>query len=100
AQKQVLPRKIRQHFGGALAGKTLAVWGLSFKPRTDDIRDAPALALIDAMLADGVRMRAPDPEALANVKAAYGDKLTYCDRPYGCLEGADALVIVTEWQEF
>ena len=100
AQKQVLFHKIRKHFGNALKDKTLAIWGLAFKPRTDDIREAPALALIDALLAEGVRLRVHDPEALVNVRALYGDKLIYCDRPYGALEGADGLAIVTEWQEF
>jgi UDPglucose 6-dehydrogenase len=76
------------------------VWGLAFKPRTDDVREAPALALVDALLAEGVKVRVHDPEAMPNVRAAYGDKLTYCDRPYGALEGADGLAIVTEWQEF
>jgi UDPglucose 6-dehydrogenase len=99
-QKQVLAQKIRAHYGAALKEKTLAVWGLAFKPRTDDIRDAPALALLDALLAEGVRPRAHDPEAMANVRALYGDRLVYCDRPYGALEGADGLAIVTEWQEF
>jgi UDPglucose 6-dehydrogenase len=99
-QKQVLVGKVRQHYGDALSGKTLAVWGLAFKPRTDDVREAPSLALLDAMLADGVRLRVHDPEAMANVRAQYGDRLVYCDRPYGALEGADGLVIVTEWQEF
>jgi UDPglucose 6-dehydrogenase len=100
AQKQVLVRKVREHYGPALGEKTLAVWGLAFKPRTDDIREAPALVLIDAMLAEGVRLRVHDPEAVANVRAQYGDKLVYCDRPYGALEGADGLVIVTEWKQF
>jgi UDPglucose 6-dehydrogenase len=100
AQKQVLVRKIRDHYGDGLAGKTLAVWGLAFKPRTDDVREAPALTLIEALLAEGVRLRVHDPEAMANVRALYGDRLAYCDRPYGALEGADGLVIVTEWQEF
>jgi UDPglucose 6-dehydrogenase len=100
AQKDVLVTKIRGHFGATLRGKTLALWGLAFKPRTDDVREAPALVLIDAMLADGVSLRVHDPEALANVRAIYGAKLTYCDRPYGCLEQADALAIVTEWNEF
>jgi UDPglucose 6-dehydrogenase len=99
-QKQVLVSKIRKHYGPALRGKTLAVWGLAFKPRTDDIREAPALALIDAMLAEGVHLRVHDPEALRNVRAQYGEKLTYCDRPYGALEMADGLAVVTEWQEF
>jgi UDPglucose 6-dehydrogenase len=100
AQKQVLFGKIRGHFRDKLAGKTLAIWGLAFKPRTDDIREAPALTLIDALLAAGVHLRVHDPEAMANVKAIYGNRLTYCDRPYGALEGADGVVIVTEWQEF
>jgi UDPglucose 6-dehydrogenase len=100
AQKGVLARKIRKHYGSALAGKTLALWGLAFKPRTDDIREAPALALIEEMLDAGVKLRVHDPEALQNVRALYGERLTYCDRPYGALEGADGLVIVTEWPEF
>jgi UDPglucose 6-dehydrogenase len=100
AQKQVLARKVRSHFGTKLPGKTLAVWGLAFKPRTDDVREAPALAFIDAMLSAGVRLRVHDPEALANVRDLYGEKLCYCDRPYGALEGSDGLVIVTEWPEF
>jgi UDPglucose 6-dehydrogenase len=100
AQKQVLPRKIRQHYGPALGDKTLAIWGVAFKPRTDDIREAPALKLIDELLAEGVQLRVHDPEALVNVRAIYGDRLVYCDRPYGALEGADGLAIVTEWQEF
>jgi UDPglucose 6-dehydrogenase len=100
AQKRVLVQKVRRHYGSSLREKTLAVWGLAFKPRTDDIREAPALTLLDALLAEGVQLRVHDPEALPNVKAAYGDRLAYCDRPYGALEGADGLVIVTEWQEF
>jgi UDPglucose 6-dehydrogenase len=100
AQKLVLVRKIKDHYGAELSEKTLAIWGLSFKPRTDDIREAPALVLIDALLAEGVALRVHDPEALANVRAKYGDRLVYCDRPYGALEGADGLAIVTEWQEF
>jgi UDPglucose 6-dehydrogenase len=100
AQKQVLVQKIRAHYGPALKGKRLAIWGLAFKPRTDDIREAPALALIDALLEDGVQLRVHDPEALANVQARYGARLTYCERPYDALAGADGLTIVTEWQEF
>jgi UDPglucose 6-dehydrogenase len=99
-QKQVLMTKIRSHFAAGLRGKTLAVWGLAFKPRTDDIRDAPALTLIDALLAESVFLRVHDPEAMNNVRTRYGDRLTYARRPYDALEGADGLVIVTEWQEF
>ena len=100
AQKQVLFAKMRSHYGDALAGKTIAVWGLAFKPKTDDIREAPALALIDALLAAGAKVRAHDPEAMPNVRDIYGDRISYSDRPYGALEGADALAIVTEWPEF
>ena len=100
AQKLVLANKVRKHFGAALKGKTLAVWGLAFKPRTDDIREAPALNLIDAMLESGANLRVHDPEAMKNVEAIYGNRLTYCDRPFGALEGADALAIVTEWPDF
>jgi UDPglucose 6-dehydrogenase len=100
AQKQVLVRKVKAHYGDSLAGRTLALWGLAFKPRTDDVREAPALVLIDALLAAGVHCRVHDPEAMPNVRSQYGDRLTYCDRPYGALEGADGLVIVTEWAEF
>ncbi|MFL5341956.1 MAG: UDP-glucose dehydrogenase family protein [Gemmataceae bacterium] len=100
AQKHVLVQKVRRHFGADLKGKTLAVWGLAFKPRTDDIREAPALTLLAAMLESGAKVRVHDPEAMKNVEAIYGSKLVYCDRPYGALEGADALAIVTEWPDF
>lgn len=99
-QKMVLPAKVRAHYGDRLRGTTLAVWGLAFKPRTDDVREAPALVLLDTLLTEGVNLRVHDPEAVGNIRQLYGDKLTYCDRPYGALEGADGLVIVTEWQEF
>ena len=99
-QKRVTPDKILHYFGPNLTGKCLAVWGLAFKPRTDDIRESSALTLLDAMLAAGATLRVHDPEATANVRALYGDRLIYCDRPYGVLEGADALAIMTEWQEF
>jgi UDPglucose 6-dehydrogenase len=99
-QKIVLFQKIQRHFRGDLKGKTMALWGLAFKPRTDDVREAPALALIDRLLSEGVHLRVHDPEAMGNVRSIYGDRLVYCDRPYGALEGADALAIVTEWQEF
>jgi len=99
-QKRVLFNMIRKHFARDLKNKTFAIWGMAFKPRTDDIREAPAIVLIDALLAEGAALRVHDPEATANVRAEYGDKLVYCDRPYGALEGADGLAIVTEWQEF
>lgn len=100
AQKQVMVRKIKEHYGPSLKEQTLAIWGLAFKPRTDDIREAPALEVLNALLAVGVRLRVHDPEAIANIRAQFQDRLVYCDRPYGALEGADGLVILTEWQEF
>ena len=100
AQKHVLVHKIRRHYGSALRRKPWpsGVWRSSRS--TDDIREAPALTLIESLLADGVKLRVHDPEALANVRELFGDRLVYCDRPYGALEGADGLAIVTEWQEF
>jgi UDPglucose 6-dehydrogenase len=100
AQKDVLFRKVETHFDRSLRDRTIAIWGQAFKPRTDDIREAPALVLIKSLLEAGAHLRVHDPEALANVRALYGEKLTYCDRPYGAIEQADALVIVTEWNEF
>ena len=100
AQKQVLPRLIEKHFQGQIADKTIALWGLAFKPRTDDIREAPALVLIDHLLAAGADVQVHDPEAMENVRAIYGDKLTYHDRPLETLDSADALAIMTEWSEF
>jgi UDPglucose 6-dehydrogenase len=99
-QKHVLFEKIRTHFKGRLEKRTIAVWGLSFKPRTDDIREAPALVLVDSLLAAGAVVRVHDPVALPNVRQIYGDKLVYCDKQYEALEGAEALAIVTEWNEF
>lgn len=100
AQKGVLFQKLYGLFHGELAGKTVAIWGLSFKPRTDDIREAPALVLIRALLEACVEIRVHDPQAMENVRRIFGEQLTYCDRAYGTLEQADALAIVTEWPEF
>jgi UDPglucose 6-dehydrogenase len=99
-QKYALTRKIEAHFHGELEGKTIAVWGLAFKPRTDDIREAPALALIDRMLELGAVVQAHDPEAMTNIRDIYGDKLKCAAQEMDALEGADALAINTEWGEF
>jgi len=99
-QKTILLNSIDQHFGGKLEGKKFAIWGLAFKPRTDDVREAPALNLIDALLERNVEVTAHDPVAMENVKETYGDKLAYAPRPLDALDGADALVIMTEWGEF
>jgi UDPglucose 6-dehydrogenase len=99
-QKQILFPKLLAHFGGSIAGKTIALWGLAFKPRTDDIRDAPALALIDKILAAKGKVRAFDPEAMNNVKKQLGGKIEYCANAYDALKTADALIVATEWNEF
>src|SRR3982751_1301054 len=93
-QKSHLVTKIKRYFGD-LSGKHFAIWGLAFKPNTDDVREAPALEIIDALLAEGATIAAFDPEAMNNVKNIVGDKITFCETPYDCLENADALIIAT-----
>ncbi len=100
AQKLVLGTKITAHFGGDVAGKRIAIWGLAFKPRTDDIRDAPSLDLIERLLAGKATVCVHDPEAMANVRAIYGDRLEYADTPLDALDNADCLAIVTEWGDY
>lgn len=100
AQKRVLFGKVQKYFRGDLKGRTFAIWGLAFKPRTDDIREAPSLTLIDALLEAGANVRVHDPIAMTNVRRIYGDRLTYCDKMYDALDQADALLVVTEWSEF
>jgi UDPglucose 6-dehydrogenase len=99
-QKFVLFDKVKQHFRGELAGKSFAVWGLSFKPRTDDMREAPAIYVIESLLQHGAKVRATDPEALGEARRHFGDRIEYLQHPYDALEGADALLLVTEWSEF
>lgn len=99
-QKNRLGTKIKELVGNDLKGKTVALWGLSFKPRTDDIREAPSLVLIRELLDAGAEVRVHDPKAIGNVKEIFGEQIVYCDRAYGTVEGADVLAIVTEWQEF
>jgi UDPglucose 6-dehydrogenase len=99
-QKKVLARKARDHFGSAISGKTFAVWGLAFKPNTDDMREAPALTLIEELLAAGAKVRAFDPVARENAEKILGNRVTFCALAYDALEGADALAVVTEWNEF
>jgi UDPglucose 6-dehydrogenase len=100
AQKTRIGMKVRELLGSNLQGKTVALWGLSFKPRTDDIREAPSLVLIRELLEGGAEVRVHDPKAIGNVKQEFGDRIVYCDKAYGTVEGADLLAIVTEWQEF
>jgi len=99
-QKIKLVPRIKEHFGGDLSGKTIALWGLAFKPYTDDIREAPALYNIDELTASGATVKAYDPEAMPNVKKLIGDKITFCADAYEALNGADALLIATEWPVF
>ena len=100
AQKKVLGAKISAHFGGDLRGRRIAVWGLAFKPRTDDVRDAPALDLLDHLLAGGAKVTVHDPEARENVRAIYGDRIAYAEGPMEALDGAECLAIVTEWGDY
>jgi len=99
-QKKVLVEKIKKYYKGEIKGKRFAMWGLAFKPETDDIREAPALYIIDELLAAGAEVVAFDPEAMKNVEVLFGNKIKYANDQYEALEGADALLIVTEWQLF
>jgi UDPglucose 6-dehydrogenase len=99
-QKLHLMPKIMKFFKNDLKGKKFALWGLAFKPNTDDIREAPALYMIEALLQAGATVSAYDPEAINNVRALIGNKIEFGENQYECLEGADALIIATEWNEF
>jgi len=99
-QKLHLIPGIKKYFGGDLKGKRFALWGLAFKPNTDDIREAPALHIIDALVNEGAVLCAFDPEAMKNIRNQIGDKIEYADSQYDALENADALIIATEWNEF
>ncbi len=99
-QKTRLIPHIKKYFNGNLKGKTIAMWGLSFKPHTDDIREAPSLYNIEELLAEGVIIKAHDPEGAENVKKLLGDTIQYCETPYEAAENADAIFIATEWPEF
>jgi UDPglucose 6-dehydrogenase len=99
-QRELLFRKVVARFGGSLANHCFAVWGISFKPKTDDIREAPAVVTINRLLEAGATVRAHDPIALPNLRQLLGDRITFHESGYEALDGADALVIVTEWNEF
>ena len=100
AQKRVLFDKIQARFKGDLSGKRIAVWGLAFKPQTDDMREAPALTVIEHLLKAGATVSAYDPEARETTRAVLGERIEYARKPYDALKGADALAICTEWNEF
>ncbi len=99
-QKSVLPEKIRAHFGNNLKGKKIGIWGLSFKPHTDDMREAPSLRIIEELMKEGVEIRAYDPVAKEEARRILGDKIEYCDDKYEAMIDTDGLVVVTEWPEF
>lgn len=99
-QKVLLVEKVMRHFGNDLTGRVFAVWGLAFKPRTDDMRDAPSIVVIEALLKAGGRIEAYDPEAMEEARKIFADRVRYHRRNYDALKGADALLVVTEWNEF
>jgi UDPglucose 6-dehydrogenase len=98
-QKRSMVRRLEAHFG-SLKGKTIALWGLAFKPKTDDMREAPAIVIINALLEHGAKVQAYDPEAMKVARGIFGNRISYAPKSYDALKGADALVIVTEWHEF
>lgn len=99
-QKAVLAESVIERFGANLSGHVFAVWGLAFKPRTDDMRDAPAITVIEKLLAAGAQVQAFDPEAMAEARKLFGERIHYAQRNYDALNGASALLILTEWNEF
>jgi len=101
-QKRVLAARVIERLGegGRLDGRKVAVWGLAFKPETDDIRESPALVTVRALVAAGAQVVGFDPAAMPNVRAELGDLITYAVGPYEAVDGADALVLITEWHEF
>ena len=99
-QKTILLPKVEAHFKGDISGKNIAIWGLAFKPETDDIREAPSIDIMNALLAKGANLNVFDPEAMPNIERKFGDKLTYATSMYDALENADAVIICTEWSIF
>ena len=99
-QKSILVPKIRKHFKGKLKGKTIAMWGLSFKPRTDDMREAPSISIMNQLISESVKLQVHDPVAIKEARRLFGRKIKYCERPYDALKGAHAMILVTEWAEF
>ncbi len=99
-QKKVIITKIKNYYGGDIAGKTFAMWGLSFKPKTDDMREAPSLVIIDMLLEAGAKVQAYDPVSMPEAKHMIGDKITFVEDATQATKGADALLLITEWPEF
>ena len=99
-QKGIVLRKLRQQFDGDLRGRKVAMWGLAFKPRTDDIRESAALTVVDGLIAEGARVTAHDPEAGEAARRRFGATIEVVDEPYGAVERAHALVLMTEWRQY
>ena len=99
-QKDVVFQKVRHHCNGEIKGKTVAVWGLSFKPETDDVREAPSLTLVKSLREEGVSVRAYDPAAMEEARHWLNDSIYYATDIYDAADGADALIVPTEWKEF
>ncbi len=100
AQKRLFLQKLERHFGGELRGRAVAVWGLAFKPGTDDMRESPSIVLIEGLLKGGATVRGHDPAALDTARRFFGDRIEYCRREYDTLKGAEALVVMTDWLEY
>lgn len=100
AQKRLFLEKLEKHFGSDLSGRTIAVWGLAFKPQTDDMRESPSIVLIEGLLKRGAKIRGHDPVALGTARKVFGDRITYCERDYDAVKDADALVVMTDWLEY
>jgi UDPglucose 6-dehydrogenase len=99
-QKKWALRKVEAHFGEDLTGKTIGVWGAAFKPNTDDMREAPAIVVVNGLLERGATVRVSDPVALHEARRHFGDRVTYCEHHYEAVDGADALIVCTEWNQF
>ncbi len=99
-QKSILIPKIEKYFGGDLKGRIIALWGLAFKPRTDDMREAPSITIANELIARGAKLQVHDPVAIKEARKIFHRKVSYCEQPYEALKGAHALVLVTEWAEF
>ena len=99
-QRLIFIEKIKQHFGNDLSGKTFALWGLAFKPQTNDMREAPAITIINSLLEAGAKVQSYDPKAIDTAKSIFRNKIEYCKNAYDAVIGADALLLVTEWNEF
>jgi UDPglucose 6-dehydrogenase len=95
-----LARKLKRHFGNELAGKRIAIWGLAFKPGTDDIRESPSITTIEFLLKEGCEVVAHDPEAMKNTRELFGNTIRLVDDAYDAVQGADALLLLTEWREY